>query len=73
MTQREIDLLVSRMQMHDKVGNNQYYTGNGLTKNLIAESDSQYGVVETLNFERGEINLRTFREAGATEIMEIEP
>ncbi|RMF18860.1 MAG: hypothetical protein D6758_03325 [Gammaproteobacteria bacterium] len=73
LEQREIDLLISRMQMHDKIGNNQYYTGNGLTLNRIAGSDSQYGAVETLNFERREINLKTFLEAEAIEILEIKP
>jgi hypothetical protein len=44
------------------IGNNQYYVGNGLTKDAIQKSPNQYSVVETLNFEQKEINLLYIRK-----------
>ena len=47
--------------MQQVIGNNQYYLGNGLTKNLLDGTD--YGAVETFNFERKLINLEQFGDA----------
>ncbi|MFD1216263.1 hypothetical protein [Microbulbifer celer] len=61
----DMELLKQRMEMQSKVGNNQYYEGNGLTRDNIAESDNNFGAVETLNFERKPVNLQQLEEAGA--------
>ncbi|WP_444994841.1 hypothetical protein [Aliikangiella sp. IMCC44359] len=45
--------------------------GSGLTKNLIADSNNQYGSVETLNFERKEINLQQLKDVGAIQMIEL--
>jgi len=55
--------------MHDKIGNNQYNLGNGLTKDMNPDSSNDFGVVETLNFERKTINLNELDEAGAISIV----
>ena len=61
----EQTLLKKRMKMQDKIGNNQYFEGNGLTQDKINSSSNQYGAVETLNFERSKINLAQLKERGA--------
>ncbi len=71
LSEQEKKLMQKRLLMHNKVGNNQYYEGNGLTKNLIADSNNQYGSVETLNFERKEINLQQLKEVGAIQMIEL--
>lgn len=69
MEQIEIDAMKQRMLMHDKIGNNQDYVGNGLTKDLNLSNPNQYGAVETLNFERKEVNLEQLNDAGAITII----
>ncbi|ROS00191.1 hypothetical protein EDC56_2828 [Sinobacterium caligoides] len=69
MKQADIDDMKLRMLMHDKVGNNQDYLGNGLTKDLNPNSPNQFGAVETLNFERKEVSLKELSEADAIIIM----
>ena len=64
------ELLIQRMSMHDKIGNNQDYVGNGVTKDMTTSSNN-YGAVETLNFERQEINLKQLDEAGAIKILDL--
>lgn len=58
-----------RMLMHDKIGNNQDYIGNGLTKDLNPLSSNEYGAVETLNFERKEIDLKQLDNADAITVI----
>lgn len=70
LDQAEIDDMKLRMLMHDKVGNNQDYLGNGLTKDLNTSSPNQFGAVETLNFERKEANLKQLSDAGAITIVQ---
>lgn len=70
MDQNDIDTLVKRMEMHDVIGNNQDYLGNGLTKDLNPNSANEYGAVETFNFERKEINLKQLNDAGAITIIQ---
>ncbi len=65
MNQSDIDTMVKRMKMHDKIGNNQDYLGNGLTKDINPNSTNEYGAVETFNFERKEVNLKQLDDAGA--------
>lgn len=65
LSEPEKEMLRSRMKMQGTVGNNQYYEGNGLTRDKIADSGNQYGAVETLNFERQPVNLQQLEEAGA--------
>jgi hypothetical protein len=70
LTESDQELFLTRMEMHDRIGNNQYYVGNGLTKDMIRKSPNQYGSVETLNFERKEINLKSLNDAGAITIIQ---
>lgn len=65
LSEADKKLMSQRMEMQGKVGNNQYYEGNGLTRDKIAGSGNQYGAVETLNFERQPVNLQQLEEAGA--------
>jgi uncharacterized Zn-binding protein involved in type VI secretion len=69
MDQTDIDEMKLRMLMHKKIGNNHEYLGNGLTKDLNPGSLNQYGAVETLNFERREVNLRQLHEAHAITVI----
>jgi hypothetical protein len=69
MNKTEASEMKSRMLMHDKIGNNQDYLGNGLTKDINPFSQNEYGAVETLNFERKEINLEQLNNAGAITII----
>lgn len=69
MNPNDAALLKSRMLMHDKIGNNQDYLGNGLTKDNNPNSPNDYGVVETLNFERKEVNLKSLQDASAIQII----
>jgi len=57
--------------MHQIIGNNQDYLGNGVTKDLT-KSEKSFGVVETLNFERREITLATLLAQDAIKIIELE-
>ena len=70
MSKTEVEIMKKRMVMHEKIGNNQDYLGNGLTKDNIADSGNQFGAVETLNFERKEINLKQLNDAGAIKIIQ---
>ena len=69
MPENERNIMLKRMQMHDKIGNNQDYLGNGLTKDLNPNSANNFGAVETLNFERKEVNLKQLNDAGAINII----
>ena len=70
LSNEEQKLLRTRMKMHDKIGNNQDYMGNGLTKDINPESSNTYGAVETLNFERRIVNLKQLDDADAITILE---
>ena len=63
--------MLNRMKMHDIVGNNQYYVGNGLTENKIQSCSNRYGAIETINFERKEINLQQFTDARALKLVTL--
>lgn len=65
MEQPDIEDMKRRMEMHDKIGNNQDYLGNGLTKDLNPNSPNTFGAVETLTFERKEVNLNELHDANA--------
>ncbi|WP_238124872.1 hypothetical protein [Vibrio cincinnatiensis] len=69
ISKEERELFSKRMDMHDKIGNNQDYVGNGLTKDLNPNSANNFGAVETLNFERKTINLKELHDAGAIVII----
>lgn len=71
LSENDKKLMTQRMKMHSKVGNNQLYEGNGLTKNVIKNSDNKYGAVETLNFERKKTNLQQLKQADAIFIIEL--
>ncbi len=59
-----------RLNIHGKLGSNEDFLGNGLTKNLIENSNNEYGVVETFTFERTPQNLAALKENGAITIIE---
>jgi Rhs element Vgr protein len=61
LTQNEIDLIKKRLEMQRVLGNNQHFLGNGLTKSLL--EGTEYGAVETFNFERKLINLEQFGDS----------
>lgn len=69
MKGNKVKLLTKRMRMHKKLGNNEFYTGDGLTQNLIEGSSNRHGVVETFNFERKEVNLAELSNADAITII----
>ncbi|VAW56207.1 hypothetical protein MNBD_GAMMA07-2447 [hydrothermal vent metagenome] len=64
------ELFEARLTLHDKLGSNEEFLGNGLTKNLINSADQQYGVVETFTFEHTPQNLATLKENGAIKILD---
>lgn len=61
LNQSEFELLEKRLEMQASIGNNQHFLGNGLTKNLL--EGTEYGAVETFNFERKLINLEQFGDS----------
>ena len=63
------DLMKQRFEMHETIGNNDDYLGNGLTKNNNPAVNQEYGVVETLNFERNEVNLSQLDQNNAITIL----
>lgn len=67
--QETSSLMLNRMRMHATIGNNEHFTGNGLTKNLIEGTENQSGAVELLNFERRAVNLDEYRSCGAIHII----
>ncbi len=69
LSANEKKLMKRRFKMHKIIGNNEDYLGDGLTKNNNAAINQQYGVVETLNFERKEINLKQLDEVNAITII----
>lgn len=70
-SESEIQLLKARMNLQAIVGANQHYEGNGLTLNTGAVIGNNYGVVETLNFERKKVGLQTLLENKAIKIMAL--
>lgn len=70
LSAEEKEMLVQRMDMHKKIGNNDDYLGNGLTKDLT-NSNNHYGAVETINFERAEIDLKTLHDNNAIVILDL--
>jgi hypothetical protein len=62
-------LMKQRFEMHRTVGNNEDYLGNGLTKNNNPAVDQKYGAVETLNFERNEVNLSQLDQQNAITVL----
>ena len=66
----EAKLFGSRVSLHGKLGSNEDFLGNGLTKNLIEGTNSQYGVVETFTFERTPQNLAALKKNGAITIID---
>lgn len=62
-------LMLIRMRMHAALGNNEHFTGDGLTKNLIEGSENQSGAVELLNFERRTVDLDEYKAFGAIKII----
>ena len=64
------ELFKTRLKLHDKLGSNEEFLGNGLTKNLIGSADQQYGVVETFTFEHTPQNLATLKDNGAIKILD---
>ncbi len=70
MNNDEINLFESRLGLHGKLGSNEDFLGNGLTKSLIENDSNKYGVVETFTFERTPQNLATLKENGAINIID---
>ena len=58
----QFKLTEKRLNMQKKLGNNQHFLGNGLTKTLLP-NNGQFGAVETFNFERKLVNLDEFGDA----------
>ncbi|KFI11369.1 hypothetical protein IX95_14935 [Vibrio sp. B183] len=67
--QETTSLMLNRMRMHAAIGNNEHFTGDGLTKNLIEGTDNKSGAVELLNFERRTVNLDEYKACGALKII----
>ncbi|KZY97522.1 hypothetical protein A3746_08780 [Oleibacter sp. HI0075] len=65
MSPADKKLMKQRFEMHGTIGNNEDYLGNGLTKNNNPAVNQKYGAVETLNFERNEVNLSQLKEQNA--------
>jgi hypothetical protein len=59
---QQFELIKKRLLMQNKLGNNQHFLGNGLTKTLLP-NNGKYGAVETFNFERKTVNLEQFGDA----------
>jgi RHS repeat-associated protein len=64
----QYQLMKKRLDMQKKLGNNQHFLGNGLTKTLLP-NNGQFGAVETFNFERKLINLEEF--GGAINVSDV--
>jgi hypothetical protein len=45
-------LFKTRMKINEKLGANEYYTGDGTTKNLIADCPNKCGVMETFTYDK---------------------
>ncbi len=58
-----------RFVMQNKIGNNPHFLGNGLTANL--NKGQEFGVVETLNFERKQIDLDQLVAADAIRLQKL--
>lgn len=69
LSESEKNELLQRMEMQSVVGNNQDYVGNGVTKSLIANDPSAFGAVETLNFERREVDIAALSAEDAVAIV----
>lgn len=63
--------MIERMEMHQRIGNNQHYLGNGLTENKIVKSHNKFGAVETHNFERSPTNPQHLKDKGAIKIIDL--
>ncbi|MBV1919554.1 MAG: hypothetical protein KUG73_02650, partial [Pseudomonadales bacterium] len=66
----DVELFQKRVSLHDKLGSNEDFLGNGLTKNLIPNGKQQYGVAETFTYEHTPQNLAALKEYGAITIID---
>ncbi|MCG6202422.1 hypothetical protein, partial [Psychromonas antarctica] len=61
---------VTRVELHDKLGSNEDFLGNGLTKNNNPTIKQKFGIVETLTLERTPQTLAALKGNKAVNIIE---
>ena len=62
---KENDFLIKRNIMHHRIGNNEWFTGDGMTRNCINNSPNQYGCPEFFNFDQKSITIKCYKESGS--------
>ncbi|MCG6202991.1 hypothetical protein KSO91_17500, partial [Psychromonas antarctica] len=66
----DIDAFEARVNLHDKLGSNEDFLGNGLTKNNNPTIKQKFGIVETLTLERTPQTLAALKGNKAIKIIE---
>lgn len=55
----------SRIRIHERLGANEHYTGDGTTKNLIADCPNECGVMETFTYDKNPHTLAQLESNGS--------
>lgn len=63
----------TRMKIHERLGANQYYTGDGATKNLIAGYPNKCGVMETFTYDKSPQTLGQLEASGSAKRIVMKP
>ncbi|MCG6202849.1 hypothetical protein KSO91_16700, partial [Psychromonas antarctica] len=66
----DADAFEARVNLHDKLGSNEDFLGNGLTKNNNPKVKQKFGIVETLTLERTPQTLAALKGNKAIKIIE---
>ncbi len=63
----------SRIKIHERLGANEHYTGDGTTKNLIAGCSNECGVMETFTYDKNPQTLGQLETGGSAKRIIMEP
>lgn len=63
----------TRMKVHERLGANEHYTGDGTTKNLIADCPNECGVMETFTYDKSPQTLGQLEASGSAKRITMTP
>ncbi|MDZ7924257.1 MAG: hypothetical protein U5M23_09365 [Marinagarivorans sp.] len=63
----------TRMKINKKLGANEHFTGNGTSKNLIADCPNQCGVMETFTYDKNPQTLANLESSGSAKRIPAKP
>lgn len=63
----------ARIKIHERLGANENYTGDGTTKNLIAGCENKCGVMETFTYDKSPQTLGQLEASGSAKRISMKP